>query len=121
MDVVLETRKLMGNKPVILAVQALRPLCFHEIEPSADAVLVGFEVMNHAFMEIISGKAEPQGLLPIQMPKDMRTVEENKEDVPFDLKCYKDADGNIYDYAYGLNWSGIIKDWRTEKYAPKKR
>ena len=29
---------------------------------------------------------------------------------------YKDADGNIYDYGYGLNWSGVISDWRTEKY-----
>jgi beta-glucosidase len=96
-------------------------MCFHEIEGAADAILIGFEVQNQAFMEIIAGKAEPQGLLPLQMPKDMRTVEENKEDVPFDLKCYKDADGNIYDYAYGLNWSGVIKDWRVEKYAPKKR
>ena len=121
METVLETRKLMGKKPVILAISAERPMCFHEIEKSADAILIGFEVMNQAFLEIISGKAEPQGLLPVQMPKDMRTVEENKEDVPFDLKCYKDADGNVYDYAYGLNWSGVIKDWRVEKYAPKKR
>ena len=76
---------------------------------------------KQAFMEIIVGNSEPQGLLPMQMPKDMRTVEEQKEDVPFDMECYKDADGNIYDYAYGLNWSGVIKDWRTEKYAPKRR
>ncbi|MBR1961350.1 MAG: glycoside hydrolase family 3 C-terminal domain-containing protein [Alistipes sp.] len=121
METVLETRKLMGKKPVIVAVAAERPMCFHEIEKSADAILIGFEVQNQAFMEIIAGKAEPQGLLPMQMPKDMRTVEENKEDVPFDLKCYKDADGNVYDYAYGLNWSGVIKDWRTERYAPKKK
>ena len=120
METVLETRKVMGNKPVILAVQAERPMCFHEIEKSADAILIGFEVQNQAFLELIAGKAEPQGLLPVQMPKDMRTVEENKEDVPFDLKCYKDADGNVYDYAYGLNWSGVINDWRVEKYAPKK-
>ena len=121
METVLATRKAMGNKPVILAIAAERPMCFHEIEGAADAILIGFEVQNQAFMEIIAGKAEPQGLLPLQMPKDMRTVEENKEDVPFDLKCYKDADGNIYDYAYGLNWSGVIKDWRVEKYAPKKK
>ena len=120
MEVVLETRKAMGKKPVIVAVAAERPMCFHEIEKAADAILIGFEVQNQAFMELISGKAEPQGLLPMQMPKDMRTVEEQCEDLPFDMKCYKDADGNIYDYAYGLNWSGVIKDWRTEKYAPKK-
>ena len=121
MDVVLETRKLMGKKPVIVAVQAERPMCFHEIEKAADAILIGFELQNQAYLEIIAGKAEPQGLLPMQMPKDMRTVEEQCEDLPFDMECYKDADGNVYDYAYGLNWSGVIKDWRTEKYAPKKR
>ncbi|MBQ2026934.1 MAG: glycoside hydrolase family 3 C-terminal domain-containing protein [Alistipes sp.] len=116
MEVVLETRKAMGNKPVVVAVAAERPMCFHEIEKAADAILIGFEVQNQAYMEIISGKVEPQGLLPVQMPKDMRTVEEQKEDLPFDMKCYKDADGNIYDYGYGLNWSGVISDWRTEKY-----
>jgi beta-glucosidase len=116
METVLKTRELMGDKPVIVAVSAMRPMCFHEIEGAADAILIGFEVQNQAFMEIIAGKAEPQGLLPVQMPKDMRTVEEQCEDLPFDMKCYKDADGNVYDYAYGLNWSGVIKDWRTEKY-----
>lgn len=121
METLLETRKLMGKKPVIVAVAAERPMCFHEIEKAADAILIGFEIQNQTFMEIIAGKAEPQGLLPMQMPKDMRTVEEQKEDLPFDMKCYKDADGNIYDYAYGLNWSGVIKDWRTEKYSPKKK
>ena len=121
MEAVLKTREVMGDKPVIVAVSAMRPMCFHEIEKAADAILIGFEIQNQAFMEIISGKAEPQGLLPVQMPKDMRTVEEQCEDLPFDMKCYKDADGNVYDYAYGLNWSGIINDWRTEKYAPKKK
>jgi beta-glucosidase len=120
METVLATRKAMGKKPVIVAIAAERPMCFHEIEKAADAILIGFEVQNQAFMEIIAGKVEPQGLLPMQMPKDMRTVEEQCEDLPFDMKCYKDADGNVYDYAYGLNWSGVIKDWRTEKYAPKK-
>ena len=27
-----------------------------------------------------------------------------------------DAAGNTYDFAYGLNWSGVISDERTEKY-----
>ena len=121
METVLKTRKVMGKKPVIVAVAAERPMCFHEIEKAADAILIGFEVQNQAFMEIIAGKAEPQGLLPVQMPKDMRTVEEQKEDLPFDMKCYKDADGNVYDYAYGLNWSGVINDWRVEKYSPKNK
>lgn len=67
-------------------------------------------------MEIISGATEPSGLLPLQMPADMKTVEEQNEDVPFDMTCYTDSEGNTYDFSFGLNWNGVIKDTRTEKY-----
>ena len=120
MEAVIRAKKLMGNRPVIVVVRVKRPLILSEIEPYADAILLGYEVQNQAYVELVKGNAEPSGLLPMQMPKDMRTVELNKEDVPFDLECYKDADGNVYNFGYGLNWSGVIKDWRTEKYAPRK-
>ena len=115
-DNVVEARNKMGQKPVIVCVTAKNPMVFSEIEPYADAILMGFGVRYEAVMGVAAGVIEPQGLLPLQMPKDMRTVERQKEDVPFDMECYKDADGNIYDFAYGLNWSGVIRDWRTEKY-----
>mgnify|MGYP003539710748 CR=1 FL=1 len=46
----------------------------------------------------------------------MRTVEEQYEDTPRDMECYKDADGDVYDFAFGMNWSGIINDERVQKY-----
>ena len=46
----------------------------------------------------------------------MKTVELNQEDVPHDVECLRDADNNIYDFAFGLNWKGVIHDWRTQKY-----
>ena len=115
-ELVVKTRKEMGRKPVIVVVDAKNPMVFAEIEPYADAILLGFGIQQQAFVAIAAGVAEPQGLLPMQMPKDMRSVEEQCEDMPFDMRCYKDADGNIYDYAYGLNWSGVIRDLRVEKY-----
>ena len=115
-ELVVKIRKEMGRKPVIVVVDAKNPMVFAEIEPYADAILLGFGVQQQAFVAIAAGVAEPQGLLPMQMPKDMRSVEEQCEDMPFDMRCYKDADGNIYDYAYGLNWSGVIRDLRVEKY-----
>lgn len=30
--------------------------------------------------------------------------------------CYSDADGHAYDFGFGLNWKGVIHDWRTDKY-----
>ena len=53
------------------------------------------------------------------MPADMRTVEEQKEDVPRDMKCHVDTEGNTYDFAFGLNWRGVIKDSRTLKYGKR--
>jgi beta-glucosidase len=36
------------------------------------------------------------------------------------MKPYKDALGHVYDFGYGLNWKGVIRDARTIKYAVKK-
>jgi beta-glucosidase len=50
------------------------------------------------------------------MPANMATVEQQYEDVPFDMECHKDEEGNVYDFGFGLNWNGPIQDSRTEKY-----
>jgi beta-glucosidase len=52
----------------------------------------------------------------MQLPADMRTVEEQAEDVPRDMRPYVDADGNAYDFAFGLNWSGVIHDERVTRF-----
>jgi beta-glucosidase len=116
MVLVAETKKALGDKPVIVILETGRPIVLAEIEPNADAILVSFQVQHQALLDIISGKAEPSALLPMQMPADMKTVEEQQEDVPRDMRCYKDADGNTYDFAFGLNWHGVIRDARVEKY-----
>lgn len=113
---VAEIRKVMGKRPVILCVRAKNPMVFGEVEPYADAILVDFGVQTEAVIGVAAGVVEPQGLLPLQMPKDMRTVERQNEDVAFDMECYKDSEGNRYDFAFGLDWNGVINDWRTEKY-----
>ncbi|MDT3366242.1 MAG: glycoside hydrolase family 3 protein, partial [Bacteroidota bacterium] len=116
LDLVIDTKKAMGGKPVVVAVNLTRPAVLSELEPYADAILLTFGVQNQAVLDIVSGAVEPSGLLPMQMPADMRTVEEQCEDLPQDMNPLVDADGNAWDFAFGLNWSGIIRDERTEKY-----
>ncbi len=117
MVLVQATKEAMGDKPVIVILETGRPVVLSEIEPSADAILVSFSVQHQALLDVISGQTEPSGLLPMQMPSDMKTVEEQQEDVPRDMSCYMDADGHAYDFAFGLNWQGIIQDERVKKYA----
>ncbi|WP_263603237.1 glycoside hydrolase family 3 protein [Chryseobacterium sp. PET-29] len=110
------TYKAMNGKPVIVSVTASKPMVFNEFEKHADAILMNFNVSNQAVLDIITGKYEPSGLLPLQMPANMTTVEKQKEDVPYDMETHKDSEGHSYDFGYGMNWSGVIKDARTEKY-----
>ena len=115
---VIQTKQLMGDKPVIILVQPARPFIPAEIEPYSDGLLLGFGVKDQAYLDILCGDAEPYGLLPMQLPKDMHTVETQLEDMAHDMECYTDTDGHTYDFAFGMNWKGVIHDARVKKYQP---
>jgi beta-glucosidase len=121
LKMMLDTKKAMKDKPVIVSVNMSKPMVFSEFEKEANVILVTFEVQDQAILDIISGAAEPSGLLPMQMPADMKTVELQKEDVPFDMTCHTDSEGNVYDFGFGMNWTGVIKDARVEKYVKNKK
>ena len=116
LDLVIDTKKEMGDRPVVVFVAATRPFVPAELEPWADVLFVHFGVQNQVLLDLAGGKAEPSGLLPMQLPADMRTVEEQAEDIPRDMRPYVDAEGHAYDFAYGMDWSGVIDDARVRKY-----
>ncbi|HEV8515388.1 MAG TPA: glycoside hydrolase family 3 N-terminal domain-containing protein [Cyclobacteriaceae bacterium] len=116
---ILDTKEAMKGKPVVVIVQGNKPMIFTEFEKQVDGILYGFGVMDQAIMDILSGKAEPSGLLPVQMPANMETVEQQAEDVPHDMKVHVDSEGNAYDFAFGLNWKGVINDKRVAIYKKK--
>ncbi len=116
LQAVLDAREKMNGKPVIVVLNMSNPTVVSEFEPSADAIVVSFGVQDQAILDILTGAAEPSGLLPLQMPVNMQTVEEQGEDTPHDMQPYVDAEGNAYDFAFGLNWTGVIEDARTATY-----
>ena len=86
----------MGDKPVIVAVRMHNPCVLAELEPASDAIIVDFGVL---------------------LPRDMETVEAHCEDKPLDLVPYVDSAENAFDFGFGLNWFGVIRDERTERYS----
>ncbi|MBQ3267115.1 MAG: glycoside hydrolase family 3 C-terminal domain-containing protein [Atopobiaceae bacterium] len=121
LDTLLSLREAMPNAKIILIVEGTNNAqCFHEIEPSADAILWSWASSGRAFGpaygRILKGEVEPSALLPCQMPASMEAVEASLEDVPRDLEVYVDSEGNAYDFCFGLNWSGVIDDERTAIY-----
>jgi beta-glucosidase len=118
---ILETKKAMGGKPVIVSMALSNPAILGEFEKEVNGIIASFGVQDQALLDILTGKAEPSALLPVQMPSDMKTVEEQKEDLPHDMQCYRDSEGNVYDFGFGLNWKGVIKDARVAKYPKSKK
>lgn len=120
-----EKAKKLGV-PSVVAMFTGRPMCFHEFEPAVDGIVATFcgaslyggaSASSEALARIIAGVDEPSGLLPMQMPKDMDDVERQAEDTPRDMECYTDSVGHKYDFAYGMNYSGVIDDDRVKTYS----
>lgn len=118
LDQILEAAALAkeAGKPCVVILDITQPMCVHEFESEVDAILVSMSGSTEAACRIVAGQDEPSGLLPMQMPKDMVAVETQLEDASRDMDCYVDAEGNTYDFAYGLNWSGVIDDERVKTY-----
>ncbi len=116
LTMVTETYAKMKGKPVIVSINMANPMVFGEFEKQANAIMINFGVLDQAILDGLTGKTEPSGLLPLQMPATMETVEQQQEDVPQDMTCYTDSEGNTYDFGFGLNWKGKISDARTKRY-----
>lgn len=116
LDIILETVAVMDNKPTIVSINAMNPMVVKEFENKVDGIIMNFNTQNQAILDIVSGAFNPYGLLPFQMPKDMDTIEEQHEDVAHDLACHVDSENNKYDFAFGLNFDGVINDGRVKTY-----
>ena len=118
LDQILDAAKVAheAGKPCIVILDIMQPMCVHEFESEVDAILVSMSGSTEAACNIVTGKYEPSGLLPMGMPKDMLAVEKQLEDTPRDTEPYTDSEGNVYDFGFGLNYAGKIEDARTAKY-----
>lgn len=115
LDTLLQAKEDLGDKPIVLILNYRNAVVPAEFEPLVDAIVVGVEGAQEAYMDIISGRYDPTGMLAITFPRSMEHIEMSCEDVP-DTTPYVDSDNNVYQFGFGLNYSGRIVDERTEKF-----
>ena len=106
LDNILECRARMPGKPVIVVETLNNPMVVSEFEREVDAFIAEFGVSRDAVLDIVFGECAPTGRLPLQLPKDMDTVERHCEDRPLDLQVHIDEFGNAYDYGFGIGYDG---------------
>lgn len=106
---------------LVVGLNAMFPWLLGEVEPLADALVVGFDTRYETMVEAMLGHFEPTGRLPITFPIDQAAIAVDEDglcaspnDVPGYAKeehmdgrpyVYVDADGNRYVRGHGLAYS----------------
>lgn len=89
--------------PTIVDIYLDRPAVLPEINNHAKALVANFGASDEAILDVIFGKAKPEGKLPFELPSSMEAVKNQKEDVPYDSEAPL--------YKFGI-WIKLLKSLR---------
>lgn len=93
-----EILSLLQTVPTVVVIYLDRPAVIPEISEMAKALLADYGASDTAVLDVIFGKALPQGKLPFELPRSMEAVRNQKADVPYD------SENPLYAYGFGLSY-----------------
>jgi beta-glucosidase len=93
-----EVLSLLQTVPTIVVLYLDRPAVVPEINDAAKALLAEYGATDEAVLDVIFGKASPEGKLPFELPSSMEAVRKQKADVPHD------SEDPLYPFGFGLSY-----------------
>ena len=84
--------------PTIVVLYLDRPAVIPEISAAARALLGEYGADDVAVLNVVFGKARPEGKLPFELPSSMEAVRNQKTDVPFD------SENPLYPFGFGMSY-----------------
>jgi len=81
-----EIKRIIGAVPTILTVYLDRPAILTGVRDRTAALLGNFGVSDAALLDVLTGRAKPEGRLPFELPSSMEEVELQASDVPHDTR-----------------------------------
>jgi beta-glucosidase len=91
-------KQVSAQVPTIVTVYLDRPAILTELRDKASAIVGNFGVSDEALLDVLTGKAAPQGKLPFELPSSMSDVEAQRSDVPHDTRR------PLYPIGFGLRY-----------------
>jgi beta-glucosidase len=93
-----EILSLLETLPTIVVLYLDRPAVIPEISGIAKALLAEYGASDTAVLDVLFGKANPEGKLPFELPSSMEAVGNQKADVPYD------SENPRYHFGFGLSY-----------------
>ena len=98
-DVEFETiKRVSAAVPTILTVYLDRPAILTGVKDRVAALVANFGVSDVALLEVLTGRARPEGKLPFELPSSMEAVEAQRSDVPYD------SPRPLYPFGFGRSY-----------------
>ncbi len=109
--------EIQKKVPTITVINFSSPWLIQEIEPNASAVIGTFGVKTEALMDVIRGKFNPSGKLPLTIPAGPEALAIDRMDVPgFDEApsyVYQAKSGDKYGYDFGLTYKKELRKTKS--------
>lgn len=93
-----EILSLLQTVPTFVVLYIDRPAVIPEISDMAKALLGEYGATDEAVLDVIFGRASPEGKLPFELPSSMEAVRKQKADVPYD------SENPLYHFGFGLSY-----------------
>jgi beta-glucosidase len=90
--------EVLAEVPTVVDIYLDRPAVIPEIAAASAALLVNFGAQDTALLDVVFGRAQPEGTLPFELPSSMAAVRAQQPDVPYDSAA------PLYAYGYGLRF-----------------
>ncbi len=84
--------------PTVVAVYLDRPAILTPLRERAAAMVASFGVSDAALLDVLTGRARPEGELPFELPSSMDAVRAQRSDVP------RYSRSPLYQYGAGLSY-----------------
>jgi len=89
---------ILATVPTVIEMYMDRPAVIPEIAEQSHGLLANFGATDTALLDVIFGKHNPTGRLPLEMPSFMSKVDAQYEDVPYD------TERPLYPFGFGLSY-----------------
>jgi beta-glucosidase len=104
-----KVKQIEAAKPTVLVINLINPWIISEVEPNAAAVVATFDVKAEALLDVVRGRFNPTGKLPLTIPANQAAVDKNAPDVPgyaeaFDYS-YINRVNDKYIFGFGLSYT----------------
>jgi beta-glucosidase len=93
-----EILDLLRRVPTIVVLYLDRPAVIPEIKESAKALLAEYGASDVAVLDVVFGKANPEGKLPFELPSSMEAVKNQRTDVSYD------SQDPLYPFGFRLSY-----------------